>query len=149
MKSLSQSFTLILSLLMLVRSGVAADYPNAVKAGMDSDRLTRISQRMQAFVEQGTIAGVVGLVARHGVVASLAAVGYQELENKKPMKPDTIFQIMSMTKPVTAVALMILMEEGRVVLSDPVEKYLFEFRGLWMFDGKGDDQTRALKRPSR
>jgi len=149
MKSLSQPFTFVLSLLMLVRSGPAADHPGAAKAGMDSDRLTRIAQRMQAFVEQGTIAGAVGLVARHGVVASLDAVGYQELESKKPMKPDTIFQIMSMTKPVTAVALMTLMEEGKVVLSDPVEKYLPEFRGLWMLDGKGDDQTRALKRPSR
>jgi len=149
MKSLSQTLTLVLSLLMLEPTGFPAEHPNAAKAGMDSERLTRIAQRMQAFVDQGSIAGAVGLVARHGVVASLDAAGYQELEGKKPMRIDTIFQIMSMSKPFTAVALMIVMEEGKVVLSDPVEKYLPEFRGLWMLDGKGDDKTRALKRPSR
>lgn len=149
MKPLSQLLTLALSLLILLPPSLAADHPNAAKAGMDPERLARIAQRMQAFVDQGTIAGAVGLIARHGVVASLDAAGYQELEGKKSMKTDTIFQIMSMTKPVTAVALMILMEEGKIVLSDPVEKYLPEFRGLWMLDGKGDDQMRALKRPSR
>jgi CubicO group peptidase (beta-lactamase class C family) len=136
MKVFSRPLTLALLLLMVLRLGVAADHPNAAKAGMDSERLARIAQRMQAFVDQGTIAGVVGLIARHGTVVSLDAVGYQELEGKKAMKTDTIFQIMSMTKPVTAVALMILMEEGKVVLSDPVEKYLPEFRGIWMLDGK-------------
>jgi CubicO group peptidase (beta-lactamase class C family) len=134
---------------MVLRLGAAADHPNAAKAGMDSERLARIAQRMQAFVDQGTIAGVVGLIARHGTVVSLDAVGYQELEGKKAMKTETIFQIMSMTKPVTAVALMILMEEGKVVLSDPVEKYLPEFRGIWMLDGKEDEKNRTLKRPSR
>ena len=148
MKPYKPLLTFVLGLVLLSTS-LAADHPNAAKAGMDPDRLTRIAQRMQAFVDQGTIAGAVGLVARHGVVASLDAVGYQELEGRKPMKTDTIFQIMSMTKPVTAVALMMLMEEGQVVLGDPVEKYLPEFRGLWMLDGKRDDTPRTLKRPSR
>ena len=96
---------------------------------MDPERLARIPIRMKAFVDQGTVAGVVTLVARHGVVASLDAVGYQDLETKKPMKTDSIFQIMSMTKPVVAVAIMMLVEEGKVAVSDPVERHLPEFRG--------------------
>ena len=61
------------------------------KAGMDPERLARIPARMKEFVEKGTIAGAVTLVARHGVVASLDAVGYQDLESKRPMRTDTIF----------------------------------------------------------
>src|SRR5262245_54464481 len=113
---------------------------NGAKAGMDAERLARIPVRMKVFVDQGTMAGAVMLVARHGVVASLESVGYQELETKKPMKTDSIFQIMSMTKPVVAVAIMMLMEEGKLAVSDPVEKYLPEFRGLWMNSGKPGGQ---------
>ncbi len=99
------------------------------KAGMDPERLARIPARMKEFVEKGTIAGAVTLVARHGVVASLEAVGYQDLESKKPMRTDTMFMIGSMTKSFTGVGVMILVEEGLLSLSDPVEKYLPEFRG--------------------
>src|SRR3990172_2863806 len=84
---------------------------NISKAGMDPERLARIPARMKEFVEKGTIAGAVTLVARHGVVASLEAVGYQDLETKQPMRTDTIFQIRSMTKPMTAAGIMILLEE--------------------------------------
>ena len=65
------------------------------------------------------------------------------------MQADTIFQIMSMTKPVTAVGIMILMEEGKLALGDAVEKHLPDFRGMWMIDAQDGDKTRALKRPSR
>ncbi len=122
---------------------------NPAKAGMDPERLARIPARMKAYVEKGTIAGAVTLVARHGVVAGLEAVGYQDLESRKPMRTDTIFQIMSMTKPVTAVALMILVEEGKVVISDPVEKYLPEFRGLWLNQSGATDKERKQVRPLR
>lgn len=110
-------------------------YPADIsKAGMDPQRLARIPARMKAFVNTGTIAGSVTLVARQGVVASLEAAGYQDLETKKPMRSDTIFQVMSMTKPVVAVAIMILVEEGRLALADPVEKYLPEFRDIQVMD---------------
>jgi CubicO group peptidase (beta-lactamase class C family) len=102
---------------------------------------------MKTFVDQGTVAGVVTLLARHGVIASLDAVGYQDLETKKPMKTDSIFQIMSMTKPVVAVAIMMLVEEGKVAVSDPVEKHLPEFRGLWMNTTKPGEKERRQVRP--
>ena len=115
---------------------------------MDAERLTRIPARMRAFVDRGEIAGAVTLVARHGAVAELDAVGWQDIEAKKQMRTDSIFQIMSMTKPVTAVAVMMLAEEGKLGLLDPVERHLPEFRGQWLLES-GDGKTRTLKRPSR
>src|SRR3954466_7401200 len=99
-------------------------------AGMDVARLARIPVWMKESVTAGKTAGVVTLVARHGHVASLEAVGYQDLENKTPMHVDTIFRLASVTKPVTCAGIMILVDEGRISLIDPVEKYLPEFKGL-------------------
>jgi CubicO group peptidase (beta-lactamase class C family) len=99
-------------------------------AGMDAARLARIPARMKEFVTAGKTAGVVTLVARHGHVASLEAVGYQDLETKTPMRTDTIFRLASVTKPVTCAGIMILVDEGRVSLIDPVERFLPEFKGL-------------------
>jgi CubicO group peptidase (beta-lactamase class C family) len=97
---------------LLAQSAGIKPSADVLKAGMDPERLARIPARMKEFVDKGRIAGAVTLVARHGVVASLEAVGYQDLESKKPMRTDTIFQIRSMTKSVDAVGIMILVEEG-------------------------------------
>jgi CubicO group peptidase (beta-lactamase class C family) len=117
--------------------------------GMDPERLARIPARMKAFVDRGTIAGAVTLIERHGQIASVEAVGYQDLETKKAMRTDTIFQIMSMTKPFTATGIMILMEEGKLALSDPVEKHLPEFKGMWVIESRDGDKVRTLRRPAR
>src|SRR5205807_7839729 len=81
----------------------AVSSTDVTKAGMDPQQLARIPARLKEFVDQGAIAGAVTLVARHGVVVSPEAVGYQDLESKKPMRTDTIFQIRDMTKSLTAV----------------------------------------------
>jgi len=99
-------------------------------AGMDAQRLARIPVRMKEFVDAGKTAGVVTLVERHGRVAEFDAVGYQDLESKTPMRTDTIFRLASVTKPVTCAGIMILVDEGRISLIDPVERYLPEFKGL-------------------
>lgn len=99
-------------------------------AGMNAARLARIPVRMKEYVTAGKTAGMVTLVARHGHVASFEAVGYQDLESKTPMRTDTIFRLASITKPVTCAGVMILVDEGRVSLIDPAEKYLPEFKGL-------------------
>jgi CubicO group peptidase (beta-lactamase class C family) len=99
-------------------------------AGMNAERLAAVPARMKEFVEQGTTAGMVTIVARHGHVASFEATGYQDLENKKPMRKDSLFRIASLTKPVTCAGIMTLVDEGRIALIDPVEKYLPEYRGL-------------------
>ncbi len=103
---------------------------------------------MQSFVDRGEVAGIVTLLARHGQVAHLHAVGYQDIETKKPMRTDSIFQIMSMTKPVTGVGIMILAEEGRLGLNDPVQKYLPDFRGQKMVKSH-DAESATLTKPSR
>jgi CubicO group peptidase (beta-lactamase class C family) len=103
---------------------------------MDPSRLDRVAARMQEFVTQGTAAGFVTLVARHGQVAALSAVGYKDLESKTPMRGDTIFQVMSMTKAVTATAIMKLVEDGRLSLIDPVEKFLPSFQRQLIGDHK-------------
>ncbi len=118
-------------------------------AGVDPERLARIPARMQAFVDKGTIAGAVILVARHGEVALLEAVGYQDLESKKPMRTDTIFATRSMQKSITAVGIMILLEEGRLTLADPVEKHFPEFRDQVVIDKADGDKVLTTKKPSR
>ena len=98
-------------------------------AGMNPARIADIHQRMQDFVDRGKAAGIVTVLARHGHLASLDAVGYQDLESKAPMRTDTLFRIKSLTKPVTCIGIMTLVDEGRLSLIDPVEKYLPEFKG--------------------
>ncbi|HLM99083.1 MAG TPA: serine hydrolase domain-containing protein [Bryobacteraceae bacterium] len=122
---------------------------NTGKAGMDAEILARIPARMKAFVDKGTLPGVVTLVQRHGALAQVEAVGYRDLETKQPMRTDTIFRIASMTKPFTAVGIMILMEEGRLALRDPVEKYLPEFKNMWVIESREGDKNGDTKRVLR
>jgi CubicO group peptidase (beta-lactamase class C family) len=97
---------------------------------MDPVRLARIPARMKEFVDAGKTAGIVTLVARHGHVASLEAVGFQDIARKTPMRMDSIFRMMSVTKPITCAAVMVLVDEGRLSLLDPVERFIPEFKGL-------------------
>lgn len=121
---------------------------DAAKAGVDMEQLARIPVRMKGYVDRGEIAGAVTLVARHGITAALDAVGWADVENRKPMRTDSIFQIMSMTKPVCATAIMMLVEEGKLALTDPVEKHLPEFRGQMMVASRDGDRV-TLKKPAR
>lgn len=119
----------LLLLLALAPAFVGAQVDPAA-AGMSAERLATIPIRMREFVDQGKTAGVVTIVARHGHIASFEAVGYRDLESRQPMQKDTLFRIASLTKPVTCAAIMMLVDEGRVALIDPVEKYLPEYKGL-------------------
>lgn len=89
-----------------------------------------IPVRLEALVDNHTLPGVVSLVARHGEIAELDAVGWADIEGRKPMRTDSIFQIMSMTKNFTGVAAMMLVEEGKLELRKNVEDYLPEFKGI-------------------
>ena len=110
-------------------SSVPLNHVDVKAAGMNPARIADIHQRMQDFVDRGKAAGIVTVLARHGHLASLDAVGYQDLESKAPMRTDTLFRIKSLTKPVTCIGIMTLVDEGRLSLIDPVEKYLPEFKG--------------------
>jgi CubicO group peptidase (beta-lactamase class C family) len=107
----------------------AGDRPDPAAAGMDAARLARIPLRMKEFTDSGEAAGIVTLVARHGHLAALDAVGLQEIETKTPMRTDTIFRIASLTKPVTCAGIMVLVDRGKISVLDPVEKYLPAFKG--------------------
>lgn len=104
--------------------------------------LAQIPGRMKQFVDDRTVAGIVTLVAQHGRVVEFDAQGMADIEAGHPMQKDTIFQIMSMTKPVTGVAIMMLAEEGKLSLRDTIERHLPEFRGVHVIAGTGPESGR-------
>src|SRR5215831_20951255 len=108
----------------------AQDLPTAKpeSVGLSSERLERIAAKVQQAVDQKRIAGAVTLVARHGKVAWFKSQGALDREAGKPMRNDAIFRICSMSKPITSVAVMILYEEGKFLLDDPISKFLPEFK---------------------
>ena len=95
--------------------------------GLSSDRLQRISELVQENITAGNISGAVTLVARHGKIAHLEAAGVMDLESGRPMETDTYFRLASMSKPVGGLAIMMLVEEGKVRINDSVSKYLPSF----------------------
>jgi CubicO group peptidase (beta-lactamase class C family) len=123
-------FLIVCSIGLSADRSFVADKTDPALAGMNPAMLSRIPARMKEFVDAGKTAGIVTLVARHGHLASIDAVGYQDLEHKSPMKVDTIFHMMSVTKPVTCAGIMVLVDEGRLSLLDPVEKFVPEFKAL-------------------
>lgn len=96
--------------------------------GLSPERLERIAATVQHDIDDKRIAGAVTLVVRHGHVAWLKSQGMMDREAAKPMQADALFRICSMTKPITSVAVMMLYEEGRFLLDDPISKYLPEFK---------------------
>jgi len=134
----------VLVALLAVLGWVAA----AAAAEPDPARLAEIRPRMQQFVDRGEISGAVTLVGRHDRVVSLEAVGLRDLAAKAPMQPDTIFRIASMTKPITAAGIMILVDEGKLSIEDPVEKHLPEFRNMQVVWQRSKDGV-ILGKPSR
>ena len=119
-------------------AAAAASWPGAALAGsiptarpeevgLSSERLERIGPAMQRHIDAGEIAGVVTLVARRGRIAHCEAHGYADIAKRTPMKTDAIFGLASSSKPITAVAIMMLVESGDVRLQDPVSKFIPEF----------------------
>ena len=117
-------------------------------AELDRTKLGEIPARLQALVDHQTIAGAVTLVAHQGRVAALDAVGYADLGARKPMRTNALFWIASMTKPITATAVMMLEEAGQLAIDDPVAKYLPEFTNQWLVDQKSAEAL-SLKKPPR
>jgi len=120
----------IMCALVLSAAAMAQDIPSAKpeSVGLSSERLDRIGIAVQRSIDDKQIAGAVTLVVRHGRVAWFKAQGMMDREAGKAMRPDAMFRICSMTKPITSVAVMMLYEEGRFQLDDPISKYLPEFK---------------------
>jgi CubicO group peptidase (beta-lactamase class C family) len=119
--------------LLLIGLPLAAAIPEASKpedVGVSKDRLSRIHDVMQRHMDAREISGAVTLVARKGRVVNYEAHGLMDLESKKPMAKDSIFRIWSMSKVVGGAAILMLMEEGKLRLNDPVSRFIPEFKGM-------------------
>ena len=132
MKKADRILVHILFLLVLTVSAFSHDLPmvEPEAVGLSTERISRIDKVMETHVAQQKIAGGVTLLARHGKIAHLGVYGMMDVEAEKPMTPDTIFRIASMTKPITSVAVMMLYEEGHFRLNEPVSKYIPAFKEM-------------------
>ncbi len=115
--------------------------------GFSSERLERLHALMQEAVDKKMQAGIVTILARHGKVVDYRTYGERDMASHAPMTKDTIFRDYSMTKPVTAVAMMILYEEGKWLPSDPISKYIPEFAHLKVYKGADGSGTQILVEP--
>src|SRR5437762_682511 len=102
--------------------------------GLSSERLERIGGAIQKSIDEGRIAGATSLVARHGKIAYFKAFGMADRDAQQPMRTYSIFRICSMSKPITSVAVMMLYEEGRFTLNEPVSDFIPEFRDVKVLD---------------
>jgi len=137
-------FVLVLLAGGAVGQGVRSVAPNGT--GLSSERLDRIGAVMNEHVAKGHIAGAIGLIARRGKIGYFETYGFQDKEAGVAMRKDTMFRMYSMTKPITGVAVMILYEEGKFYLTDPVSKYLPELGNMQVAvvetDPKSGKKTR-------
>ncbi len=123
-------------------------HTSPAKAGFSSQRLERLHDGMKAYVDERKHSGIITLVARRGKVVDWQTWGYRDIDKAAPMERDTICRIYSMTKLVTTVAALILFEEGRIALDDPVSNYLPEFADVKVLLG-GTAESPALEAPKR
>jgi CubicO group peptidase (beta-lactamase class C family) len=110
--------------------GTATTVGKPEEVGLSSERLQRVTQMIQRRIAAGDLAGAVVAIARKGRVAYVNAQGVMDLETKQPMAPSNMFRIASMTKPVVGVGIMMMVEEGKLRLNDPVSRYIPEFRNM-------------------
>ena len=131
--------------------GLARDLGHADPAavGVSAERLERLDAGMQRMVDDGKLAGVVTMLARNGKVAFVDSVGVQDVESGTPMAADSIFLIYSMTKPITAAALMILYEEGKWQIDEPVSNFIPEFADLRVHAGEYADGSPVHEATAR
>ena len=126
---------------------MAFEMPRAKKpedVGLSLQRLKRLRDVLQADIDKGVVPGAVALVARRGQVASLETLGCRDREAGAAMAPDTIFRIASMTKPFVSVAAMMLAEEGRLLIADPVSRYIPDFASLKVAANSDDASATTL-----
>jgi CubicO group peptidase (beta-lactamase class C family) len=119
-----------LSVVVLTLSAGSLPMAKPEEVGLSTDRLKRIGEAVQRHIAARNVSGAVTLVARKGRIAHFEAHGLQDIETKKPMPKDGIFRLASMSKPITGTAVMMLVEEGKIRLTDPVSRFIPEYKGL-------------------
>jgi len=134
-----------LSLCLFIPLAFSAALPGGKPedAGMSSERLQRVDAVIDGYITRGEIAGSVALVARKGKIVHFKAQGVSDISTRKPMTKDAIFRLASMTKPIASLAVMILHEEGKFLLDDPVSKFLPEFAGMKVAVPNGPHERTA------
>lgn len=153
MKNIKKTVVATILLVFLLGTATAQDLqqtktPEAV--GLSSERLNRLDTVLKADIEEGKINGAVILLARKGKIAYFKNIGWRDPERKWPIEKDSIFRVYSMTKSITAVATAMLMEEGKILLSDPVAKYIPSFKEIQVGEIRKDEtgkETLALVAP--
>ena len=148
MKITRKSRIVIVLSMLFSYMGFAGELPvtSPENVGMSSEKLARAKSSVQALIDNEKMAGASIIVARKGKIVLSVTFGMMDQKAKKPMQPDTIFCIYSMSKPITSVAAMMLYEQGKLKLDDPISKYIPEFKGLKVYSesGKLDDQVRQM-----
>src|SRR5690606_30361240 len=119
-------FAAILAAPILAR----AENPPPESLGFSAERLERVAELMQRQIDANVFPGAVTLIARDDEIVHFRAQGVMDLETRRPMQKDAVFRIMSMTKPIVAVSIMMMVEEGKVRLTDPVSRFIPDFRDL-------------------
>ena len=132
MRSMKKLTTTCMLSLVLIGLPLSAQAPrsNPDGVGISAERLKRVSELLKRHIDAGSFSGSVTLVSRNGRVAHLEAQGLMDIDTRKPMAPNALFRIMSMTKPVVGVAILMLIEEGKVRLNDPVSRFIPQFKDL-------------------
>src|SRR5436190_22639854 len=136
MRALTLLAVMALSASLLAAGGVPAT-SKAEEVGMATDRLVRIHEAVARHVEAKDVSGAVALVARRGKIVFFEAQGLADVDGRKPMAKDSIFRLASMSKPITSVAVMMMIEEGKVRLTDRVSQFIPEFKTMRVAVAKG------------
>jgi CubicO group peptidase (beta-lactamase class C family) len=141
--------TLFVLIALVIATPLQAQISRTRSAGFDRARLEVLHETTQRFVDEGKHAGIITLLTHNGKVVDLKTYGYRDVEKKLPMERDTICRVYSMSKIVTCVATLMLMEDGKYNLDDPVSKYLPELKNMKVWTGGTQDEPKleALKRP--
>lgn len=138
------SFTvMIINIFLLLLANAATG--GEVK--FNSEKLNQIPAVLQKYIDNKVVSGAVALVADKDSIRFCQSVGYSDLQTYRKMRDDDLFWIASMTKPITATAIMMLVDEGKLNIDDPVEKYLPEFKNQWMIQEKTNDKLTLVKPP--
>ena len=143
-----RAFVVAFSLVASVASAQPLPTATPESVGMSTTRLGRMHAGMQSLVDTHLVGGIVTLVARDGKMVDLQTFGFQDADAKTPMKTDSIFRIASMSKPITSVAVMMLFEEGKLALTDPVSRFIPAFRDMKVLT-RGPAGTEPTLQPAR
>ncbi len=144
MKIIKRITVLSALFVFLAATALAQGLPQATnpeEVGMSSERLARLTTGIQEAVDKGQIPGAVAIVLRKGKVAYSQAIGFQDREKGTPMSDNSIFRIYSMSKTFTSLAVMMLMEEGKIILADPISKFLPEFKNMKVGETRLNEYT--------